>query len=129
MNLLDDELEHEEDLPKVFKLVTGEEIITTVARVTDHYFMIETPLEIRYNSMKQSLFLTRWKFGSDYSKVMTLSGQAIVSVSSADDAVLENYFEYRRQLAEGFTEEEREQEKEQPQVEIMLDEEDTPTFH
>lgn len=127
MNLLDDELEHEEDLPKVFKLVTGEEIITTVARVTDHYFMIETPLEIRYNSMKQSLFLTRWKFGSDYSKVMTLSGQAIVSVSSADDAVLENYFEYRRQLAEGFTEEE--QEKEQPQVEIMLDEEDTPTFH
>lgn len=127
MNLLDDELEHEEDLPKVFKLVTGEEIITTVARVTDHYFMIETPLEIRYNSMKQSLFLTRWKFGSDYSKVMTLSGQAIVSVSSADDAVLENYFEYRRQLAEGFTEEE--QEEEQPQVEIMLDEEDTPTFH
>ena len=127
MNLLDDELEHEEDLPKVFKLVTGEEIITTVARVTDHYFMIETPLEIRYNSMKQSLFLTRWKFGSDYSKVMTLSGQAIVSVSSADDAVLENYFEYRRQLAEGFTAEE--QEKEQPQVEIMLDEEDTPTFH
>jgi len=127
LNLLDDELEHEEDLPKVFKLVTGEEIITTVARVTDHYFMIETPLEIRYNSMKQSLFLTRWKFGSDYSKVMTLSGQAIVSVSSADDAVLENYFEYRRQLAEGFTEEE--QEEEQPQVEIMLDEEDTPTFH
>ena len=127
MNLLDDELEHEEDLPKVFKLVTGEEIITTVARVTDHYFMIETPLEIRYNSMKQSLFLTRWKFGSDYSKVMTLSGQAIVSVSSADDAVLENYFEYRRQLAEGFTEEE--QQEEQPQVEIMLDEEDTPTFH
>lgn len=127
MNLLDDELEHEEDLPKVFKLVTGEEIITTVARVTDHYFMIETPLEIRYNSIKQSLFLTRWKFGSDYSKVMTLSGQAIVSVSSADDTVLENYFEYRRQLAEGFTEEE--QEEEQPQVEIMLDEEDTPTFH
>lgn len=123
--MLDDELEHEEDLPKVFKLVTGEEIITTVARVTDHYFMIETPLEIRYNSMKQSLFLTRWKFGSDYSKVMTLSGQAIVSVSSADDAVLENYFEYRRQLVEGNTE----SEETQPQSEYLIDEEDTPTFH
>ncbi len=123
--MLDDELEHEEDLPKVFKLVTGEEIITTVARVTDHYFMIETPLEIRYNSMKQSLFLTRWKFGSDYSKVMTLSGQAIVSVSSADDAVLENYFEYRRQLVEGNTE----SEETQPQTEYLIDEEDTPTFH
>ena len=126
--MLDDELEHEEDLPKVFKLVTGEEIITTVARVTDHYFMIETPLEIRYNSMKQSLFLTRWKFGSDYSKVMTLSGQAIVSVSSADDAVLENYFEYRRQLVEGNTEEEQ-SEKTQSQSEYLIDEEDTPTFH
>mgnify|MGYP001217854453 CR=1 FL=1 len=125
--MLDDELEYEEDLPKVFKLVTGEEIITTVVRVTDHYFMIETPLEIRYNSMKQSLFLTRWKFGSDYSKVMTLSGQAIVSVSSADDTVLENYFEYRRQLVEGNTEEE--QEEEQSQIEIIIDEEDTPTFH
>ena len=123
--MLDDELEHEEDLPKVFKLVTGEEIITTVARVTDHYFMIETPLEIRYNSMKQSLFLTRWKFGSDYSKVMTLSGQAIVSVSSADDAVLENYFEYRRQLVEGNAE----SEETQPQSEYLIDEEDTPTFH
>ena len=123
--MLDDELEHEEDLPKVFKLVTGEEIITTVARVTDHYFMIETPLEIRYNSMKQSLFLTRWKFGSDYSKVMTLSGQAIVSVSSADDAVLENYLEYRRQLVEGNTE----SEETQPQTEYLIDEEDTPTFH
>lgn len=126
--MLDDELEHEEDLPKVFKLVTGEEIITTIARVTDHYFMIETPLEIRYNSMKQSLFLTRWKFGSDYSKVMTLSGQAIVSVSSADDAVLENYFEYRRQLVEGNTEEEQSEET-QPQSEYLIDEEDTPTFH
>jgi hypothetical protein len=125
--MLDDELEYEEDLPKVFKLVTGEEIITTVVRVTDHYFMIETPLEIRYNSMKQSLFLTRWKFGSDYSKVMTLSGQAIVSVSSADDTVLENYFEYRRQLVEGNTEEE--QEEQQSQIEIVSDEEDTPTFH
>ena len=123
--MLDDELEHEEDLPKVFKLVTGDEIITTVARVTDHYFIIETPLEIRYNSMKQSLFLTRWKFGSDYSKVMTLSGQAIVSVSSADDAVLENYFEYRRQLVEGNTE----SEETQPQTEYLIDEEDTPTFH
>ena len=123
--MLDDELEHEEDLPKLFKLVTGEEIITTVARVTDHYFMIETPLEIRYNSMKQSLFLTRWKFGSDYSKVMTLSGEAIVSVSSADDAVLENYFEYRRQLVEGNTE----SEETQPQTEYLIDEEDTPTFH
>lgn len=126
--MLDNELEYEEDLPKVFKLVTGEEIITTVARVTDHYFMIETPLEIRYNSMKQSLFLTRWKFGSDYSKVMTLSGQAIVSVSSADDAVLENYFEYRRQLVEGNTEEEQSEET-QPQSEYLIDEEDTPTFH
>jgi len=126
--MLDDELEYEEDLPKVFKLVTGEEIITTVARVTDHYFMIETPLEIRYNSMKQSLFLTRWKFGSDYSKVMTLSSQAIVSVSSADDAVLENYFEYRRQLVEGNTEEEQSEET-QPQSEYLIDEEDTPTFH
>tara|TARA_R100000353_G_scaffold26010_3_gene22138 strand:- start:2628 stop:3011 length:384 start_codon:yes stop_codon:yes gene_type:complete len=127
--MIDDqeEIQYEEDEPKVFKLITGEEIITTVARVTDHYFMIEVPLEIRYNSIKQSLFLTKWMFGSDYSKVMTLSGSSIVSVSSAEGIVVENYFEYRRQMTEEMIEEAEEEHKE---MHTDLDEEDVPpTFH
>jgi len=123
----EEEIQYEEDEPKVFKLITGEEIITTVARVTDHYFMIEVPLEIRYNSIKQSLFLTKWMFGSDYSKVMTLSGTAIVSVSSAEGIVVENYFEYRRQMTEEMIEEAEQEHKE---MHTDLDEEDVPpTFH
>jgi len=89
--------------------------------------MIEVPLEIRYNSIKQSLFLTKWMFGSDYSKVMTLSGSSIVSVSSAEDIVVENYFEYRRQMTEEMIEEAEEEHKE---MHTDLDEEDVPpTFH
>ena len=88
--------------PKVFKLITGEEIITTVVDTKDNFFMIEVPLEIRFNSIKQSLFLTRWKFGANYTKVMTLSGGSVVSVSEPEDLVLENYYAYREQLTSEY---------------------------
>jgi len=64
--------------------------------------MIEVPLEIRFNSIKQSLFLTRWKFGANYTKVMTLSGGSVVSVSEPEDLVLENYYAYREQLTSEY---------------------------
>jgi len=117
----------EDERPRVFKLITGEEIVTTVVRTDDHYFIIEVPLEIRYNTIKQSLFLTKWMFGADYSKVMTLSGTSIVSVSTPEDIVSENYVEYRRQLIESMLEEEDTKE-EYAQINIETDE-DTPTFH
>jgi len=117
----------EDESPRVFKLITGEEIVTTVVRTDDHYFIIEVPLEIRYNSIKQSMFLTKWMFGADYSKVMTLSGTSIVSVSTPEDIVSENYVEYRRQLIEGILEEE-DTKKEYEQINIETDE-DTTTFH
>lgn len=119
----------EDDRPRVFKLITGEEIVTTVIRTDDNYFIIEVPLEIRYNSVKQSLFLTKWMFGADYSKVMTLAGASIVSVSTPEDIVTENYFEYRRQLIDGLMEEQESESKEEyAQINIETDE-DTPTFH
>ena len=119
----------EDDRPKVFKLITGEEIVTTVIRTDDSYFIIEVPLEIRYNSVKQSLFLTKWMFGADYSKVMTLAGASIVSVSTPEDVVSENYVEYRRQLIEGIIDKEEDESKEEySQVNIESDE-DTPTLH
>ena len=119
----------EDDRPRVFKLITGEEIVTTVIRTDDHYFIIEVPLEIRYNSVKQSLFLTKWMFGADYSKVMTLAGASIVSVSTPEDIVTENYFEYRRKLIEGLMEEQESESKDEySQVNIETDE-DTPTLH
>ena len=71
--MIDEKELSEEDTVKVFKLVTGEEIVTRVADTTDQFFVIEIPLEIRYNSVEQRLFLSRWKMGADYSKVMTLS--------------------------------------------------------
>ena len=117
----------EDESPRVFKLITGEEIVTTVVRTDDHYFIIEVPLEIRYNSIKQSMFLTKWMFGADYSKVMTLAGTSIVSVSTPEDIVSENYVEYRRQLIESMLEEEDTKE-EYAQINIETDE-DTPTFH
>ena len=117
----------EDERPRIFKLVTGEEIVTTVVRTDDHYFIIEVPLEIRYNSIKQSMFLTKWMFGADYSKVMTLAGTSVVSVSTPEDIVTENYAEYRRQLIEGILEEEDNKE-EYDQINIETDE-DTPTFH
>lgn len=118
----------EDDRPKVFKLITGEEIVTTVIRTDDHYFIIEVPLEIRYNTIKQSLFLTKWMFGADYSKVMTLSGTSIVSVSAAEDFVTENYNEYRRQLVEGLIDKKEDTTEEYEQIHIETDE-DTPTLH
>ena len=117
----------EDERPRVFKLITGEEIVTTVIRTDEHYFIIEVPLEIRYNSIKQSMFLTKWMFGADYSKVMTLAGTSIVSVSTPEDIVSENYVEYRRQLIESMLEEEDTKE-EYAQINIETDE-DTPTFH
>lgn len=121
----------EEDTVKVFKLTTGEEIVTRVAQVTDQFFVIEIPLEIRYNSVEQRLFLSRWKMGSDYSKVMTLSGSAIVSVSGPEEIVLENYYEYRNQLVKslrGEVEPEPEQE-EHEQIILDIEEETPPTVH
>jgi hypothetical protein len=112
-----------EDTPKVFKLITGEEIITVVAGTTDNYFMIEVPLEIRFNSIKQSLFLTRWKFGANYSKAMTLAGGAVVSVSEPEDIVIENYFSYRKQLAEElFAPEDTDEKTEDEKKRYTLDE-------
>jgi hypothetical protein len=119
----------EDDRPRVFKLTTGEEIVTTVIRTDDTFFVIEVPLEIRYNSVKQSLFLTKWMFGADYSKVMTLAGASIVSVSTPEDIVTENYFEYRRQLIEGLMEEDESTSEEQPEQIVLESDEDTPTFH
>ena len=119
----------EDDRPRVFKLITGEEIVTTVIRTDDHYFIIEVPLEIRYNSIKQSMFLTKWMFGADYAKVMTLSGTSVVSVSTPEDIVTEHYAEYRRQLIEGIIDKEEDESKEEySQVNIESDE-DTPTLH
>ena len=118
----------EDDHPRVFKLITGEEIVTTVIRTDDSYFIIEVPLEIRYNSIKQSLFLTKWMFGADYSKVMTLAGASIVSVSAAEDIVSENYAEYRRQLVEGIIDKKEDTTEEYEQINIETDE-DTPTLH
>lgn len=118
--------EFEDDRPRVFKLITGEEIVTTVIRTDDSYFIIEVPLEIRYNSIKQSLFLTKWMFGADYSKVMTLAGASIVSVSAAEDFVAENYNEYRRQLVEGLIDKEEDTKEEYEQIHI---DDDTPTLH
>jgi hypothetical protein len=118
----------EDERPRVFKLITGEEIVTTVVRTDDSYFIIEVPLEIRYNSVKQSLFLTKWMFGADYSKVMTLAGASIVSVSAAEDFVSENYAEYRRQLVEGIIDKKEDTKEEYEQINIETDE-DTPTLH
>lgn len=118
--------EFEDDRPRVFKLITGEEIVTTVVRTDDHYFIIEVPLEIRYNTIKQSLFLTKWMFGADYSKVMTLAGTSIVSVSTPEDIVSENYVEYRRQLIEGLIDKEEDTKEEYEQIHI---DDDTPTLH
>ena len=119
----------EDERPRVFKLITGEEIVTTVIRTDEHYFIIEVPLEIRYNSIKQSMFLTKWMFGADYSKVMTLAGASVVSVSTPEDIVTENYVEYRRQLIESMLDETEEEPKEEyEQINIETDE-DTPTFH
>tara|TARA_E500000318_G_scaffold110762_1_gene127123 strand:- start:787 stop:1173 length:387 start_codon:yes stop_codon:yes gene_type:complete len=128
--MIDEKELSEEDTVKVFKLVTGEEIVTRVADTTDQFFVIEIPLEIRYNSVEQRLFLSRWKMGADYSKVMTLAGSAIVSVSGPEEIVLENYFEYRKQLVKSLTEENEPEPGQEEHEQIVLDlEEETPTFH
>ena len=128
--MIDEKELSEEDTVKVFKLVTGEEIVTRVADTTDQFFVIEIPLEIGYNSVEQRLFLSRWKMGADYSKVMTLAGSAIVSVSSPEDLVLENYFSYREQLVKSLAEENEPEPGQEEHEQIVLDlEEETPTFH
>ena len=122
---------NEEDTVKVFKLITGEEIVTRVADTTEQFFVIEIPLEIRYSSVEQRLFLSRWKMGADYSKVMTLAGSAIVSVSGPEEIVLENYFEYRKQLVKSLIEANEPEPGEEEHEQIVLNnlEEDIPTFH
>lgn len=124
---------NEEDEVKVFKLVTGEEIVTRVTKASEQFFVIEIPLEIRYNSIEQRLFLSRWKMGSDYSKVMTLSGYSIVSVSGPDSNVLENYIQYKDKLIESLTSDDTDEEEPDPEPEheqiILNTDEDTPTIH
>ena len=120
------DVNYDEEGPKVFKLTTGEEIITTVTRTTEHYFVIEVTLEIRFNTMKGSLYLTKWKFGADYSKVMTLAGSSVVSVSVPEPVVVENYFEFRKGFIEHLSVQE---EEEYEQIEVNLVEDDSPTLH
>jgi len=120
----------EEDTVKVFKLITGEEIVTKVASTTDNFFVIEIPLEICYNSIEKKLFLSRWKMGADYSKVMTLAGSAIVSVSGPEEIVLEHYFEYRDKLVKSFIEEINNTDNKDEHEQIFLNlKEDSTTFH
>jgi len=120
----------EEDTVKVFKLITGEEIVTKVASTTDNFFVIEIPLEICYNSIEKNLFLSRWKMGADYSKVMTLAGSAIVSVSGPEEIVLEHYFEYRDKLVKSFIEEINNTDNKDEHEQIFLNlKEDSTTFH
>jgi len=128
-----DEMPNEEETePRVFKLITGEEIITTVARTDAHYFVVEVPLEIRYNSIKGSLFLSKWMVGADYSKVMTLSGASVVSVSAAEQLVVDNYYTYREEMVKSLTESDDEEDDDEEEYnEILLEEsdDDTPTYH
>lgn len=118
------DVNHKEEGPRIFKLITGEEIITTITRTTDHLFVIEAPLEIRYNTIKGSLYLTKWKFGADYSKVMTLTGNSVVSVSIPEPAVVEIYFQYRKSFIDHMTFHEEDYE-----LELTFSEDDSPIFH
>jgi len=130
MSELEDDDIKEEDTVKVFKLITGEEIVTKVASTTDNFFVIEIPLEICYNSIEKKLFLSRWKMGADYSKVMTLAGSAIVSVSGPEEIVLEHYFEYRDKLVKSFIEEINNTDNKDEHEQIFLNlKEDSTTFH
>ena len=130
MSELEDYDIKEEDTVKVFKLITGEEIVTKVASTTDNFFVIEIPLEICYNSIEKKLFLSRWKMGADYSKVMTLAGSAIVSVSGPEEIVLEHYFEYRDKLVKSFIEEINNTDNKDEHEQIFLNlKEDSTTFH
>lgn len=130
---IDETSNEEEPTPRVFKLITGEEIVTTVTRTDEHYFVVEVPLEIRYNSIKGSLFLSKWMVGADYSKVMTLSGASIISVSAAEQLVVDNYYTYREELVKSLSEsdDDLDEENEEEYNEILLEEsdEDTPTYH
>ena len=120
----------EEDTVKVFKLITGEEIVTRVAKTTENFFVIEIPLEICYNSIEKRLFLSRWKMGADYSKVMTLAGSAIVSVSGPEEIVLEHYSVYRDNLIKSLTEEIDNTDNEEEDEQIFLNsKEASTTFH
>jgi len=124
--------EFEDDRPRVFKLITGEEIVTTVTRTDEHYFVVEVPLEIRYKSIKGSLFLSKWMVGADYSKVMTLSGTSVVSVSAAEQLVVDNYYTYREEMVKSLTESDDVVDDEEEEYnEILLEEsdDDTPTYH
>ena len=123
--------EFEDDRPRVFKLITGEEIVTTVTRTDEHYFVVEVPLEIRYNSIKGSLFLSKWMVGADYSKVMTLAGASVVSVSAAEQLVVDNYYTYREEMVKSLSESVVDDDDEEEYNEILLDEsdDDTPTYH
>jgi len=130
MSELEDYDTKEEDIVKVFKLITGEEIVTRVAETTENFFVIEIPLEICYNSLEKRLFLSRWKMGADYSKVMTLAGSAIVSVSGPEEIVLEHYFEYRDKLVKSLTEEIDNADNKSEDEQIFINsKEGSTTFH
>ena len=130
---IDETYNEEEPTPRVFKLITGEEIVTTVTRTDEHYFVVEVPLEIRYNSIKGSLFLSKWMVGADYSKVMTLAGASVVSVSAAEQLVVDNYYTYREEMVKSLSEfiVDEDDEDQEEYNEILLEEpdDDTPTYH
>ena len=123
------QVEYDDDTVKVFKLVTGEEIVARISKSTEHFFVIEIPLELRYNYTEKRLFLSRWIMGSDYSKVMTLAGTSIVSISGPEDLVLENYYNYREELVKSLTEPKESDEPEVEQIEMPDELLEKPTLH
>jgi hypothetical protein len=87
--------------PKVFKLISGEEIVATINRTTDNQFLIEMPLEIKYNPDDSSVYLTKWCLGTDYTTVMTLSSHSIISAGTPSDVVYDNYKKFTEVVLKG----------------------------
>lgn len=111
------------DAPRIFKLTSGEEIITYISKVTDVYFVIEFPLEIRYNPENHSVYLSKWCLGSDYAKMMTLSGGAVMSVSAPSEVILKNYISFIERVTE---EDDEESDIDSSDMESLPE---TPTYH
>ena len=71
--------------------------------------------------------------GADYSKVMTLAGASVVSVSAAEQLVVDNYYTYREEMVKSLSEfiVDEDDEDQEEYNEILLEEsdDDTPTYH
>ena len=69
--------------------------------------------------------------GADYSKVMTLAGASVVSVSAAEQLVVDNYYTYREEMVKSLSESIVDDDNEEEYNEILLEEsdDDTPTYH